>query len=317
MIKPILLCLFSSFALSLALCAAEIPLLKKLGAGQNILCYVKEHKTKGGTPTMGGLGFISAACVSVLLLCGGGGRSLHVALAVGLAYLAVGFLDDMLKKRRKDNLGLRAYQKIFFQLAVAAIASLFCCFNGFTRLRLPYTLLSFEIGYWTLPLGIFVFLATVNSVNLTDGLDGLAGSVSAVFFLLTGVLIALQGGDGELFLLCCCLAGALGAYLVFNTNRASVFMGDTGSLSLGGFAAAVAMLSGNALCLPVSGVMFVASSISVILQVIYYKRTGKRIFLMAPVHHHFQERGFSEGKIAYVYAAVTAAAGLSLFFPYI
>lgn len=317
MTREIIVCLLFSFALSLALCAAEIPLLRRLGAGQNILGYVKEHKSKGGTPTMGGLAFIFAASAVALAARGVADKPFLVAVAVGFGYLAVGFLDDFMKKRRKDNLGLRPYQKIIFQLAVAVIASLYCCLNGLTVLRIPFTSLSFDVGWWMMPVGVFVFVATVNSVNLTDGLDGLAGSVSAVFFATVGTLVALQGGNGSLSVLSFCLTGALCAYLVFNTNRASVFMGDTGSLSLGGFAACVALFTGNALAIPIAGIMFVLSSISVILQVIYYKKTGKRIFLMAPIHHHFQEKGYSEGKISYVYSVVTAVAGIALLFPFV
>ena len=184
-------------------------------------------------------------------------------------------------------------------------------------LRIPYTDFSVDIGWGMLPLGVFVFLATVNSVNLTDGLDGLAGSVSAVFFFFLAALLGFQQAEGSLALLSYCLTGALLAYLVFNTNRASVFMGDTGSLSLGGFAACVALFSGNALVIPIVGITFVVSSISVMLQVIYYKKTGKRVFLMAPVHHHFQELGYTEGKIVYAYSVVTAICGATLLIPFI
>ncbi len=313
----ILSCLLLSFALSLPLCAAEIPLLRRVGAGQNILSYVKEHASKGGTPTMGGLAFVLAAALSALFLSKDGDKPFFVALAVGLGYLAVGFLDDLLKKLRGKNLGLRPYQKIFFQLAVAVVASVYCCLNGLTVLRIPFTRLSFAIGWWMLPLGVLVYLATVNSVNLTDGLDGLAGSTCAVFFLVLGILLSLQGESGATSSLCLCLTGALGAYLVFNVNRASVFMGDTGSLSLGGFAASCALFTGNALVIPILGAMFVLSSISVIIQVIYYKKTGKRVFLMAPIHHHFQEKGYTEGKIAYVYSVITAVLGGLVLLPFV
>ena len=312
----LVLCLLTGFALSLPLCAVQIPLLKRAGAGQNILCYVKEHRDKGGTPTMGGLGFTLAAAGASLLLFQGDGR-LFPALAVGGGYLLVGLLDDLLKKRRKDNLGLRPYQKIWFQLAVALIAAFYCLYAGATKVYLPFTKQMIDLSWGIVPLGIFVFLATVNCVNLTDGLDGLAGSVSAVFFLFLGVLLSLEGQGGGLEVLSFCLAGALAAYLVFNVGRASVFMGDTGSLALGGFAAAISLFSGNVLLLPFLGAMFVLSGISVILQVISYQTRKKRIFLMAPIHHHFQEKGFSEGKIAYCYAAVTAFFGLLLLLPYL
>ena len=310
---PILL--LCSFALSLLLCAAEIPLLKKLKAGQNILQYVKEHKDKSGTPTMGGLGFILAAAVVALAFCGVSDRPFAVCIAVGVGYLFVGFLDDLIKKKRGKNLGLRPYQKLFFQFAVAVIAGVYAVLGGMTLLYIPYTKIVVDIGWWMLPLGVFVFLATVNSVNLTDGLDGLAGSSCAFFFLILGILLRLEG-TGDMSSLCFCLTGALAAYLVFNTSRASVFMGDTGSLSLGGFAASVALFSGNALAIPILGAVFVLSSISVIIQVIHYKRTGRRVFLMAPIHHHFQEKGFSEAKISYGYAISTAALGLTLLLPF-
>lgn len=313
--REILICLLGAFALSLVLCAAEIPLLKKLGAGQNILHYVKEHQGKSGTPSMGGLGFVLAAVLCALAVSRGADKPFYVALAVGVGYLLVGFLDDLLKKLRGKNLGLRAYQKVLFQLAVAVIASVYCCLNGLTVLRVPYTSLSFDIGWWMLPLGIFVFLATVNSVNLTDGLDGLAASSCAFFFFFMGILLLLQG-TSDLSLLSFSLTGALGAYLIFNTSRASVFMGDTGSLSLGGFAASIALFSGNALSVPIAGFVFVLSSISVIIQVIYYKATGRRVFLMAPIHHHFQEKGYSEAKISYCYAILTAVLGGTLLIPF-
>ena len=315
--KAMLICFVLSAVLSFLFCRAEIPLLKKVGAGQNILHYVKEHEKKGGTPTMGGLGFVLAASLTALSVRGTADKPFLVCLAVGVGYLLVGFLDDMLKKRRHDNLGLRPYQKVFFQLSVAVIASVYCCYEGLTVLRIPFTGLSFDIGWGMLPLGVFVYLATVHGVNLTDGLDGLAGSVSSLFFLLLGALVSLQGAGPSVSRLCFCLVGALFAFLLFNVNRASVFMGDTGSLSLGGFAASCALVTGNALVIPVAGVMFVLSSISVIIQVIYYKKTGKRVFLMAPIHHHFQMKGYSEGKIAYVYAAITALMGALLLFPFV
>ena len=167
------------------------------------------------------------------------------------------------------------------------------------------------MGLGIVPLAVFVFIATVNAVNLTDGLDGLAAGVSVPFFASFGLLIVLQGNITGLPTLCFSLVGALLAYLLFNVPPASIFMGDTGSLSLGGFAAAVALFSGNAFYLPVIGGCFVFSVISVILQVIYYKATGgKRIFLMAPAHHHFQEKGYSESRISYAYSMITVLLGM-------
>lgn len=309
--------LLLSGTVSAALCAAAIPLLKKLNARQYILGYVEEHKSKGGTPTMGGLAFLLAAALCSLLFGLFADKLAAVALTFGLAYMGVGFLDDFLKFRFRRNLGLKAYQKIVFQIVVAVIAGVFCYLNELTVLHIPFTRLSFDIGIWIIPLAAFAFVAATNCVNLTDGLDGLAASVSFWYFAALAALIFILSGTQALPLarLCLVLCGVLAGYLLFNTNKASVFMGDTGSLGLGGFVASVSAFSGNLLYIAVIGIMFVCSGISVILQVIYYKRTKKRIFLMAPLHHHFQKKGYSESKIVYAYSLVTAAAGLaSLFF---
>ncbi len=298
-----------SFALSFLLCKAEIPLLRRMKAGQNILGYVKEHEGKSGTPTMGGPAFLLSAAAISLLFYGFSDKPLYVSLAIGIGFMLVGFLDDFMKLRHKENLGLTALQKIVFQVAVALCAAVYCYLDGLTVVFIPFTKFSFDIGWGIIPLAVFVFLAAVNSVNLTDGLDGLAGGSAAAYFLSMGLLLCVQVRFPAVAGLCFCLTGTLAAFLVFNTNRASVFMGDTGSLGLGGFVACTGIFTGNLLYIAVIGAVFVLSSITVILQVIYYKKTGKRVFLMAPVHHHFQEKGYSESKIAYCYALVTTLLG--------
>ena len=299
-----------AFALSFLFCKILIPVLKRLRAGQNILSYVKEHKNKGGTPTMGGMAFVFATLFATAIFLRERTQTVVLTLAVGLAYMCVGLLDDFLKCRRKDNLGLRAWQKFAFQASIALLTAFFCVKNGLMGLAIPFTQIVVNIGYWVFPLVAFVFVATVNAVNLTDGLDGLASAASIPFFATFGVLIILQGGNEEMSVVCFALVGALIAYLLFNSSPASIFMGDTGSLALGGFAACIASFTGNALYIVVVGICFVVSVISVIMQVIYYKATGgKRIFLMAPLHHHFQEKGYSETKISYAYFAITAALG--------
>lgn len=267
---------------------------------------------------MGGLAFISAAFICACLFVKEPDGKFIVTLSLGLAYAAVGFLDDLLKIRRKDNLGLKAYQKIIFQGAAAILAGVFCYRAGLTFCRIPFTKNSVNFRAWMIPFAAFVFVALVNAVNLTDGLDGLASGASAAYFLSFGVMIALQsanssenGAKNPLALLCFVLAASICGFLLFNAFPASAFMGDTGSLSLGGFAACAAVFSGNALYAPIVGIMFVVSVITVIMQVIYYKATkGRRIFLMAPYHHHLQKKGYSECKISYAYAVITAAAGL-------
>lgn len=308
--KTYLLTATVAFFISLLFCVLLIPVLKRFKAGQNILVYVKEHKGKSGTPTMGGLAFIAAAVLTVLLFIKTYSKTLTVTLVVGLAYMIVGLLDDYLKRRHKANLGLRAWQKFAFQLFIAVFVGVYCLRAGATKLYLPFSSITLEIGWGVVPLAVFVFIATVNAVNLTDGLDGLASAVSIPFFASFGILISIQGGATYMSTTCFAFVGALLGYLLFNVSPASVFMGDTGSLALGGFAACIGVFTGNALYIAVIGVTFVASVISVALQVIYYKATGgKRIFLMAPIHHHFQEKGFSESKIAYAYFLVTLLAG--------
>ncbi len=297
-----------AFAFSFVFCSILIPILRKIKAGQNILSYVKEHEGKGGTPTMGGIAFLPSAILATVLCVKKIDKTLIVSLAIGLSYMIVGLLDDFLKKKHKENLGLRAWQKFLFQAVIAIFAGIYCMRTGLTKLYIPFWKKGVEIGWWILPLSIFVFLATVNAVNLTDGLDGLASGVSIPFFGGIGFLILTQAPVAGVGLskLCFALVGALVAYLVFNSPPASLFMGDTGSLGLGGFAAAIAVFSGNALYVAIIGGCFVFSVISVLLQVIYYKATGgKRIFLMAPAHHHFQEKGYAESKISYAYFTIT------------
>lgn len=307
--KLIFISIISAFAASFLLILLILPLLKKLKAGQYILGYVKEHKSKGGTPTMGGLGFIAAIIIVGLCVSGFKHRETILTLSVTAGFTVVGFLDDFLKIYRKENEGLKPYQKIIFQFAIAAIAALYCYFNKITEINLPFFGgMTVNIAWGIIPLAIFVFLSTVNCVNLTDGLDGLAGGTSLAYLAVFGILLYMQNSD--MYLLCFTAVGALAAFLVFNVNRASIFMGDTGSLALGGFISCVSVFSGNALYIPIVGIMFVISGISVIVQVIYYKRTRKRVFLMAPIHHHFQMKGNSECKISWVYAALTALTGI-------
>lgn len=297
-----------AFLTSALLLATILPLLKKLKAGQYILGYVKEHKNKGGTPTMGGLAFICAIIIVGFCVSGFGVGEVNLTLAITCGFMIVGFLDDFLKIYHKENEGLKPYQKIIFQVAISLIAALYCYFNELTVLNIPFFGVTLDINWGIIPLVIFVFLATVNCVNLTDGLDGLAGGTSCAYLAVLGIMLAIGGTDYAV--LCFIGVGAVAAFLLFNTNKAAVFMGDTGSLALGGFISSISVFSGNALYIPIIGVMFVISGISVIVQVIYYKRTRKRVFLMAPVHHHFQMKGYTECKISYAYFAFTCLAGI-------
>lgn len=307
--RTYLVLMLCGFITSCILMSSLIPLLRRLKAGQYILGYVKEHKGKAGTPTMGGLGFIVATVVIAVIYYGFSSRVINLTLTIVCAFMFVGFLDDFLKLYHHENEGLKPYQKIIFQTAIAVIAAVYCYVNELARLVLPFCGgLSVSVGWGIIPLVIFIFIACVNCVNLTDGLDGLAGSTSLTYLFFIGVM--LSQGDYPFSSLCFIAVGAIAAFLLFNVNKACVFMGDTGSLALGALIACVTVFSGNALYLPILGITFVLSGISVIVQVIYYKRTKKRIFLMAPLHHHFQMKGYSECKITYSYTLVTALAGM-------
>ena len=260
---------------------------------------------------MGGLAFITSACLVSILWIKQGNRQTYITLAVGIAYLLVGFLDDYLKYKHKENLGLRAWQKLLCQCLISVFVAIFSYRAGLTHINIPFWGGSLDIGFWVIPFQVFLFLATVNAVNLTDGLDGLAAGTCIPFFLSIGILLVLQGGNSSQTIVCFCLVGALLAYLLFNISPAKVFMGDTGSLSLGGFAACICAFTGNALYVAVIGLPFVISVLSVIIQVIYYKVSGgKRIFLMAPLHHHFEKRGHSEARIAYAYMLMSTVLGV-------
>ena len=309
--KRYLLAALCAFVLSGLFSALLLPILRKMKAGQNVLSYVKEHKKKEGTPTMGGLAFILAIVLTAILFVERINRGIIVTLVVTLAYMLVGFLDDYLKRKHKKNLGLRAWQKFAFQLAIALVVAIFCFRAGFTKQYIPFWGESVDFGAWSIPFTTLVFLATVNAVNLTDGLDGLAAGTSTTFLLSLAALVILEKGDGAQTLVCFCGAGALSAYLILNIPPAKIFMGDTGSLALGGLIACTCSFTGNALYLPVAGLPFVLSVLSVIIQVIYYKVSGgKRVFLMSPLHHHFQKRGHSESRISYAYALGSALLGV-------
>lgn len=319
--KTQVFCFVISSILTLFVGFAFLPFLRKLKLKQPILKYVGEHKSKSGTPTMGGLFFIVGGVFTFLIFNGVNDRLANLTIAITLGFMVVGFIDDFLKIKYKHNEGLSAIQKLVFQLLVSIIASYFAYQSGLDFLYLPFSKVKVSLGVYVIFLNVFVFIATVNSVNLTDGLDGLCASVSLFVLLAFAVLIILQSSVFEvayvnqneylsLGLLSICLAGGLFGYLVFNTNRASIFMGDTGSLSLGGAISTIAVLSGNTLLIPVVGICYLFSSVSVIIQVLHYKKTKKRVFLMAPIHHHFQEKGYSEGKITFVYSFITALISL-------
>ena len=316
----VLLIFLVSFALCLCFGFILLPLLKRLK--QPILHYVKEHSGKAGTPTMGGIFFLLSIVVSFLIFTEGYNKSAVLALCITAGYAIVGFLDDFLKIHFKENMGLRAWQKALFQFGIALISAFFV-YYGDTELILPFSGRSVNLGWWIIPLTVVVFLAVTNGVNLTDGLDGLCSWTVFVYALVFCALllfrgvyfdeagrIAVSGEFLNLAYLCAAVAGSLFAFLLFNVHPAKIFMGDTGSLLLGGFAASVACFSEFTLFIPFFGIAFVVSCLSVILQVLHFKRTKRRIFLMAPYHHHLQMKGLSEPRISQIYVTLTLCVSL-------
>ncbi len=317
----LLLSLSLSFFVAWLLAIPIIKILKKQKVGQNILEYVDLHNAKQGTPTMGGIIFLSAMCVVGLLMIGKDSFLSTLTMLVGLGYGLIGFLDDYIKIKFKRNLGLRAYQKIIGQGGLAIIIGFICYFNRLipTSLILPFGLGEWEVGIWIIPIVIFIFLAVTNAVNLTDGLDGLAGGVSVVYLIgfgcilssLSGYLYSEGASDelineyNNLLVVNGALVGGVLGFLLFNTYPAKIFMGDVGSLAIGAVIACLACFTGLIFYIPLLGIMFVLSTVSVILQVLHYKRTKKRIFLMAPLHHHFEKKGVNESKIVSIYIITT------------
>lgn len=312
-----------SFTLSLVIAPFYITLARRLKLGQNILEYVGEHKGKQGTPTMGGIIFILPTIIVSLFFLKSNITIPLLCLSVFLAYSIVGFLDDFIKVKYKRNLGLRAYQKILFQLAIAIVVAIFVFRHPMLRqVYIPFTDIRVDFGWLIIPYIILVFLATTNSVNLTDGLDGLAGGVSCVFFVCMsfisivylGITSTLQGEYiaqmQNLNIISFAVSGSLLGFLVFNFYPAKIFMGDTGSLGLGALISCICVLNGTSLYIPIVGFLFVLSSLSVIIQVLYFKRTKKRIFLMAPFHHHLQHKGMYETKIVFIYIVLTILIGV-------
>ncbi len=309
-----------SFFASVIFLLFLIPYLKRKKAGQQILCYVGEHSKKSGTPTMGGIAFVTVSIIVALFCCEGDKTLAQLTLATYFAYGVAGFMDDYLKIANKRNLGLKAYQKIVLQTGIAVILAVFCYKNMLIDgyIILPFTNKETNIGIWIIPLVVFAFLAMSNGVNLTDGLDGLAGSTSLVYlcgaaaFLIYAATEAFSAGRTvigaeyfNLVIVCASVIGALCAFLIFNAFPAKIFMGDTGSLALGAVCACVLLLSKFTLLIPFLGVMFAVSCVSVIVQVVYFKLTKKRVFLKAPFHHHLQLKGLGESNICAIYSTIT------------
>ena len=288
-----------------------LPVLRALKAGQSIREIGPTwHNYKSGTPMMGGLMFIFAAMICLVMnLPGMTDYTVFYVLALALCFGFIGFLDDFTKIRYKRNLGLTSLQKAMLQMAVSAVFLYVMYRTGSmnTHLYVPFFNVSFDLHPIVyIFFAMFVMVGCVNAVNLTDGVDGLSSSVTLpVMVFFTAAAFAL--GKWELALLPASLTGGLIAYLFYNWHPAKVFMGDTGSLFLGGIVCALAFALEMPLILILVGFVYICETLSVILQVSYFKAThGKRLFKMAPIHHHFEMCGWKEEKIVLTFAAISA-----------
>lgn len=303
MIDPkIVMAIVISFIVASILGPIIIPLLHKLKFGQNIRQEgPKSHLKKAGTPTIGGLIFIFATIITMFIMVGNPTDEAMIALYSFVGFGFVGFLDDLLKIIKKKNEGLTSGQKMILLLIVSGFLTWYAYKYIGTSINIPFLNGQINFGLFYIPFVMFYFAGVTNAVNLTDGLDGLATSVTVLVTTFLGI-ISYNLGHISLAIFCVALAGALLAFLRFNAFPARVFMGDTGSLALGGAVAMVALILKMPLILVLIGIIYVIETLSVILQVASFKLTGKRIFKMAPIHHHFEQLGWSETKIVSVFS---------------
>lgn len=313
------LAMMISFILAVLFGIFLIPILKKMKASQRISIYVSEmHKSKNGTPTMGGLIFIIPVILTIVILYFLGkvnfSYNLLIIVFTFISYSLIGFLDDYLIIKRHNNKGLTEIQKLLLQIIVAIIFFYLFMKGGNEPLLWIKSLnIRLELN-WVYGLFIlFILVASSNAVNITDGLDGLAGGLSVISFLTFGIISWstgwLQGYD-DIAVFCFILIGGILGFLVFNLNPAKVFMGDTGSLSLGATLGAVAIITRYEFLLVLIGIVFVIETLSCIIQIIYYKLTGKRFFPMAPIHHSFEKMGFKETDIVKMFLFVGLLANM-------
>ena len=324
-----LLALITAFGVAALLGPLLIPVLHRLKFGQNVRDDGPQtHLKKQNTPTMGGVMILIAIVVATLIFARKNYSLAIIALLMAVLFGLIGFFDDFIKIMKKRSLGLRAWQKIVAQFVFALGFAFIMYFHP--QVGSTIWLTKLDLGIFFIPFAMFVIIGTVNSVNLIDGLDGLSSSVTAVYSIGVGIMLILcvlsqntsaldadealavsetLGGLSGMSVFSFAVAGGCLGFLVHNVYPAKVFMGDLGAFTLGGAVAAMALLTRTSLLLPLMGVMYVASSVSVILQVGSYKlRNKKRIFRMAPLHHHFELGGTPETKIVSMYSVVTAIA---------
>lgn len=306
------------FLMSAGLGLILVPCLKKLRVGQKISIFVGEtHRKKEGTPTMGGLIFILPTIIATIALVLMGKISytsnLGIVLLVFLGYACIGFLDDFLSIRKGNNEGLTTYQKLFMQVLIAiGFFYIYMRSGGQTSWVVGTLHIDLEMGWLYGLFILFVLVGASNAVNITDGLDGLAGGLSAIAFIAFS-LISLMVGFEDIGIFSLILVGSIVGFLIYNTYPAKIFMGDTGSLALGGVMGAIAILTHRELTLLVVASVFVIETLSVIIQTISVQLFHKKIFLMSPLHHHFEKLGWKENdivKLFWVCGLILSMAGI-------
>ncbi|MCQ2553306.1 MAG: phospho-N-acetylmuramoyl-pentapeptide-transferase [Clostridia bacterium] len=314
-LKVIIISIVIGFVLCVVLEAMLLPMLRRLQAGQTIRDEgPKEHQKKSGTPTMGGIAIIAAfvigsfvAAIACLGAKFGGLMDIVVIAVVTVAYSAIGFLDDYIKVMKKRNLGLTEIQKLILQCVVALALAIYSGINYGTYVSFPILnlCLNFRLLYY--PFIVFVVVAMTNAVNLTDGLDGLAASVTSIVAF---TFACISTGNSAAATICAAVVcGSCLGFLVFNHHPAKVFMGDTGSLALGGCLSAIAIISKSEFVLPIAGIVYVLEALSVIIQVYVFKtQNGRRFFRMAPLHHHFELGGMKETRVVMLFCGITIIA---------
>lgn len=296
-----------SFIFSLILGPIFIPILHKLKFGQNIRKEgPKSHQKKAGTPTMGGIIFFISVAATILIMGPSFTDPKMIILYSFLAFGFIGFLDDMLKIIHKDNLGLKAGQKMILLLIFSVALAVYGYKNIGTDILIPLgSGFKLNLGLLYIPFVIIYYAAVTNAVNLTDGIDGLATSVT-IIVLTFFTIVAFKTGQKDVAIFSIALCGALLGFLKYNAFPAKIFMGDTGSLALGGAVGTIALMLKMELWVVIVGLMYVVETLSVIIQVTSFKMTGKRVFKMAPIHHHFELCGWSETRVVAVFSIITA-----------
>ncbi len=296
-----------SFIITLILGLIFIPLLRRFHIGQNIRQDgPKTHLKKKGTPTMGGIIMIIALFITSVT-SGIMNKDMIVLLLSTLGFGLIGFVDDYIKIVKKRSLGLKAHQKLVAQIILAVILAVYQSYTSElgTKIIIPFLKSKYlDLGVLYIPFIAFVVVGTVNSVNLTDGLDGLASGITMIVMSFFG-MVALNQGMNSMAVFSTSLAGACLGFLVYNSYPAKIMMGDTGSMALGGAVSAIAILLNLPLIIPIVGGIYFIESLSVIIQVVSFKLTGKRVFLMAPLHHHFEQKGWKETKVVLVFWTIT------------